>query len=100
MAEKPTTGKVSSKAYQCTTCGAEKEEKTNHWGDIYIHCDVCRTTTVWECEDEIPEEYKKPEPWDLEPMANTSMIKCPNCGHMNYDMVVICQGCLIRLKPW
>jgi len=71
MTEKPTTGKVSYKAYQCSICGAKREQQTNHWGDIYnIHCTVCRMPTVWQCEEEVPEGYGVPEPWKLVPMKD------------------------------
>jgi len=57
------TGKYSIKPYKCSECGQEVETGTNHWGDIYPWCYVCNKPTVWECQEELPEGYEKPEPW-------------------------------------
>jgi len=57
------TGKYSHKAYQCSSCGTEKEFGTNHWGSCYPWCNVCNEQTIWKCLEEVPEGYKKPEEW-------------------------------------
>lgn len=61
----PTTGPQSFKMYQCTSCQYELEEKTNHWGQIYQHCPVCRHLTAWNCMVDIPEGYDKAPDWKL-----------------------------------
>lgn len=58
-----TIGKYSKKPYECTECGQEKEIGTNHWGECYPVCDVCKKQTVWKCLEPLPSGYKKPEPW-------------------------------------
>ena len=58
-----TTGKYSKKPYRCTGCGQEVEMGTNHWGEVYPNCHVCNEPTVWECLEECPEGYEKPEAW-------------------------------------
>lgn len=76
MAEKlKTTGKYSYKPYQCTGCGQEKEQGTNHWGDIYPYCSVCCTTTVWKCLEPIPEGYTTPAPWKIVKLGDICEIK-------------------------
>jgi len=59
-----TTGKYSIKPYQCIRCGKEEEHGTNHWGEIYPFCSVCREYTVWTCLEEMPEGYEKPKTWN------------------------------------
>ena len=65
----PTTGKYSMKPYRCQ-CGAEREIGTNHWGECYSDCNVCRIESVgktfqgrWTCLEEPPEGYALPAPW-------------------------------------
>ena len=64
-----TTGRYSHKMYRCTRCGREESHGTNHWGDIYPSCDCCSwknpldPSSAWECMEEMPEGYEKPEPW-------------------------------------
>jgi predicted amidophosphoribosyltransferase len=54
---------MTRKPYKCTGCGHEVEEMTNHWGEIYPWCYVCQEPTVWECQEECPEGYEKPQQW-------------------------------------
>lgn len=42
---------LSFKPYQCTQCQTEQEQQTNHYGEIYITCPTCKTTTTWQCEE-------------------------------------------------
>jgi hypothetical protein len=61
------TGKYSVKPYRCR-CGAEKEFGTNHWGEHYSECNVCRIETghpngIWTCLEEPPEGVGLPEKW-------------------------------------
>lgn len=59
------TGPYSQKQYRCKTCGTVKTRGTNHWGDVYPYCPVCREITVWECLEPMPRGYKKPAPWRI-----------------------------------
>ena len=63
MGKLKTTGKYSLKPYQCSSCGAEKEIGTNHWGECYPYCSICMEQTVWKCLDPVPEGYTTPKPW-------------------------------------
>jgi len=64
-----TIGKYSRKLYKCTRCGLEQEHGTNHWGDIYPSCKGCSWKNpldpcpVMECQEKMPEGYKKPAKW-------------------------------------
>ena len=62
---KPKTGPATFKPYQCTGCRHEQQEKTNHWGQLYQQCPVCRQLIAWNCLEQIPEEYDKPDDWKL-----------------------------------
>ena len=67
MTELQILSKDSYKAYQCKSCGMEKEFKTNHYGDVYnIPCSVCKDLTIWECEEELPEGHGRPFHWIAE----------------------------------
>ncbi len=69
------TGKYSHKLYKCRTCGHEQMIGTNHWGECYSWgyvnaCPSCHwkhsyEPTVWECQEQPPEGYSKPEPWKM-----------------------------------
>jgi len=65
----PTTGKYSLKDYKCTRCGRIEKHGTNHWGEIYPRCSGCSLkhpldpNVVWECLEQMPEGYTKPEQW-------------------------------------
>ena len=59
------TGQYSQKPYQCSGCGKEETRGTNHWGDIYPYCQSCRSVTVWNCLEAIPDGYVKPKPWKI-----------------------------------
>jgi len=72
---KPTTGKYTYKKHRCTGCGIVKDIGTNHWGDCYPYCYNCRTQTIWECLEEMPEEYEKPAPWKLVKLGDICEIK-------------------------
>ncbi len=80
--KQPTTGKYSTKHYQCKACGQSKEIGTNHWGECYSlgnynRCPKCGPlppdrrnpqaviypVTVWVCAETPPAGMGKPEPW-------------------------------------
>lgn len=69
MGDKPTTGKISYKKYRCPRCGRIEGHSTNHWGEFYDRCNGCSwknpmdPTVAWECLEECPEGFDKPEPW-------------------------------------
>jgi len=69
-----TTGKYSYKLYRCTTCGLEKELGTNHWGECYPACSICRKQTVWECLEPLPEGYTRPDPWKFVKLGDVADI--------------------------
>lgn len=71
---KPTTSKYCRKAYQCTECGMEKEEWTNHYGQIYIYCSCCRKLTAWECNDPMPEDMERPPNWNIVKLGDVADI--------------------------
>jgi hypothetical protein len=59
-----TIGKYTKKPYVCRKCGHEIETKTNHWGSICnIYCEGCQELSTWDCTEEMPIGYKKPEEW-------------------------------------
>ena len=68
---KPTT--VTVKRYQCTHCGHESKQSTNHYGETYSwgrvnRCDGCgwrrpMDVTVWRCLEVAPGPENVPEPW-------------------------------------
>ena len=60
----PTTGRLSNKPYECE-CGYEKEVQTNHWGEVYLRCPVCRRLTAWKCNEPVPAGYGIPEKWKI-----------------------------------
>ncbi len=70
-----TTGKYCVKPYKCQGCGTVKQIGTNHWGECYPFCQKCRTSTVWECQEPVPEGYKKPAPWKLVKLGDITEIK-------------------------
>lgn len=53
---------VSIKTYECTNCGHETEELTNHFGEIYTLCKVCGNNRH-KYTGEIPEGGWVPPPW-------------------------------------
>ena len=63
MASQPTTGPISRKPYECTGCTNEVELSTNHWGECYPWCDVCRKFTAHKCNEPAPEGFGVPERW-------------------------------------
>lgn len=50
------------KTYECTNCGHETEELTNHFGEIYTECKVCKNRRH-KYTGEIPEGGWVPPPW-------------------------------------
>jgi len=72
---KPKTGKYSIKPYECTECGVKKDQGTNHWGEIYPHCSVCGTVTVWKCLEPVPDGYDTPEPWKIVKLGDVAEIE-------------------------
>ena len=72
-----TIGKISYKDYQCSDCGHIKKIDTNHWGQCYSlgHYNTCPNcppykkypefggSTTWNCLEEPPEGFKRPENW-------------------------------------
>lgn len=63
------TGPRSAKRYQCTRCGHEQVETTNHWGEFYDRCPNCSwkhpmdAVVTWKCLEQPPPGYGTPEPW-------------------------------------
>jgi DNA-directed RNA polymerase subunit RPC12/RpoP len=64
-----TTSKYSVKNYECTECGHQSRQGTNHYGQIYIKCSKCGWKKpmvfqmVHKCLDPLPEGMGIPEPW-------------------------------------
>lgn len=56
---------ASRKPYQCTTCSNEKEFLTNHFGECYPYCEICKTQTVWKCNEALPTGMELPPKWKL-----------------------------------
>ena len=63
------------KNYQCKSCNSKIFTGTNHYGEIYLMCRSCRTTTVWECIDEIPKGAWIPKPWKLVKLKDIAEIR-------------------------
>jgi len=67
--ELKTTGEYFQKKYKCTRCGNIELQGTNHWGEIYPHCDKCSwknpmdPNPTWVCLEKMPKGYKKPPAW-------------------------------------
>jgi len=70
-----TTGKYSQKMYKCRSCGTEQLNGTNHWGSIYPYCHTCRTVTIWDCLESMPDGYTKPEEWKIAKLGDICTIK-------------------------
>jgi len=82
---KSTIGKYTHKPYRCTECKNEREIGTNHWGECYPVCPVCRKQTVHECLEPLPEGMAKPEPWKmvkLGDVAEIKVVKSKGIGHV------------------
>lgn len=71
---------VTTKAYRCVDCGAESQESTNHYGEIYSRCNAC----AWkrphgpfrkECIEPKPEGAWIPEPWQVVRLGDIVDIK-------------------------
>lgn len=70
------TGEVTTKVYRCRECGAESQESTNHYGEIYRRCRSCswkspmESIKVFECVEPLPEGWEKPAPWKIVRLAD------------------------------
>lgn len=54
--------KVDWKAYRCTKCDSELELSTNHYGECYPVCKICKEQTAHKCIADIPEDGWVPKP--------------------------------------
>lgn len=70
-----TTGKYSHKKYKCRECNQTELHGTNHWGAIYPFCSNCRTITIWDCMEPIPEGYQMPVEWEIVKLGDICEIK-------------------------
>ena len=60
-----TTGTYSIKQYRCRTCGQMSSHGTNHWGAIYPYCNGCRSISILDCQEPVPEGFGIPEEWKI-----------------------------------
>ena len=59
-----TTGKITSKLYECKTCGYQEKHETNHYGEFYnTLCKECKNYSTWKCLDPMPRGYTEPPRW-------------------------------------